>query len=1316
MQKLLLFILLFFFSMALFSQNLKSGSKAFFAENKGQLVDQEGKENSEVHYLYHSNGLNIQLKKEGFSYDVYEVQKTLKITSKKNENAILAKGKEPFKHELKYQFHRVDIDFLGANKNAEIIAEGRSVDYENYYNLPNKPTGIEKIYRYEKITYKNIYAKIDLVFFKPEDTLKPIEYNFIVNPGGKISDIKFQVKGTKTKLKDGKISMDLRFGEMQENIPHSWVEGKKSKENLSVIYKDLGNDTYGFTTSQDIFDKKVVIDPVPTRIWGSYFGGNGEEFGWIKPDRLGNVFLHGYTTSSNNVATSGTYQSDFAGFNDAFINKINKDGQRIWGTYYGGIYDDFSGGLDFDQNDNIYLAADTHIPDPAHPGNHLYYFGQVALLKFNPDGTLIYEKIFGGNQDEVSLDLKFYNNNIYIIGETYSDQHLATPGAFQENIASIGMQSGFIGKFNAADGVADWVSYITGNAGSMATKIFNADNGIEIIAETRATNFPMVNAFQPTSHITPGSYNNNGLYLKFSENGSLIRSSYVGEDESYYFDSARRFGDEIFFGAHVYTKKYASFFMVNMNTNTVVEKNIPVVYNLQTSTYIDSNRDLFVAVYACPGDVGLNSVGTPNAFQPEMTGGCGSHFMKFDENLNKLYGTFYPGHIQIPIIIKDAEENIYFWGMNSGNTKGMTTPGTFQQTASTTDNDMIIVKFADCASNVTVSFTPTCINQNLQLKASGGTSYEWFGPNNYTSTLQNPVIYNAQANNSGEYFVRIKGGQSCGGIFSVMVNVGSTTLPVLDIPDLPNVTGFCNVIVTTFPTATTGCGTKLTATTTDPLSYNSPGNYVIHWEYNDGAGNTLAQNQTVIITPVAVPVVITPPNFCFINSPRLTDITITGTAIKWYDASGTLLNYNTLLVNGFTYFATQTLDGCESSKLPILVNVNDPFPPTGNLTQDFCSAQNPTIANIIVNGQDLKWYDRSGNLLPLTTLLVNGETYYGTQTVNGCESTQKIHVKVIVTNGGIPANDFEKTFCNDTTSNTKAENLNNYRNDIIANPAAYRFDFFDANNQVVPDPANVILNVGTNLFNVKVSNSLGCFVEVKLTLTLNPKPLLNLPPTLIVCTGIKLKLDAGPGFSSYQWTKDDSPTIVGTSEILEVSEAGKYSVTVKNAFLCENSASVIVTQAIIATIVGVQIVNNTATIQLSNAGTYQYILDKDLSQNSNVFKNLKNGNHTVEVKTELGCIIGSITFTIFSIPDNFSPNGDGKNDTWKISGLENYPGSEIQVFDRFGNLVMQRITNGPFEWGGFSNAPVLATGNYWYVVKVSDGRLLSGWVLLKNRN
>ena len=74
------------------------------------------------------------------------------------------------------------------------------------------------------------------------------------------------------------------------------------------------------------------------------------------------------------------------------------------------------------------------------------------------------------------------------------------------------------------------------------------------------------------------------------------------------------------------------------------------------------------------------------------------------------------------------------------------------------------------------------------------------------------------------------------------------------------------------------------------------------------------------------------------------------------------------------------------------------------------------------------------------------------------------------------------------------------------------------------------------------------------------------------------------------------------------------------------------------------------------------------------------------------------------------------NDTWEISGLENYPNSEVKVFDRFGNTVLQKITNGTFEWDGTFNSRKLPTGNYWYVIKVSDGRLLNGWLLLKNRN
>ncbi|ACU08035.1 hypothetical protein FIC_01588 [Flavobacteriaceae bacterium 3519-10] len=1315
MKKNLLLAFFFSFSASLFSQKLQTRSDALFYENKGQIIDQNGNANPDVKYLLNVGGLNVHIKKQGFSYDVYESKRTLKKGLEKSDRNNFQGTKKRPEYDVEQQFHRVDIDFVGANKNPQITAEGKSTDYDNYYNLPHLPAGAEKVHRFERITYKDLYANIDLVFIKPADSLKPVEYNFVVSPGGKISDIKLQFKGAKTNLKDGKISMALRFGEMQENIPASWTEAKGKKQELTVAYSDLGNDTYGFKTTQDTFDKTVIIDPVPTRIWGSYFGGSGDEFGWIKPDRFDNIFLHGYTSSANNVATSGSHQLTLAGGYDAFVNKITKDGQKVWGTYYGGQYWDASGGLDFDNHDNIFVVADIHIPNPAHPGNVYYYFGQLAILKFKPDGTLVYEKIFGGKRDEISYDLRYYNDNIYILGETFSDD-LATPGAFQDSSVS-GMQAGFVGKFKASDGSTEWISYITGNSYTTVGKIFNANtHGIEIIATTRATDFPMVNAFQPTSHVAPGSSYNNGLYLNFSETGALLRSSYVGENHSYYFESARRFGDEIFFGAHVYTKNQASFFIANLLNNTVVEKNIPVAYGLQTSTYIDVHRNLFIANYACPGDAGLNQVATPGAFMEISGPGCTSHFMKFDENLNKIWGTFYPGHTQIPFITKDNSNNIYFWGLNFGTTPGMVTPGTFQQTASSTNDEMFIAKFADCKSTVNISFSPTCIGQNLQLNASGGSTYEWFGPNNFHSTLQNPSINNAQAINSGEYFVRITGGQSCGGIFSLKVNIGSPTGPVLDLPALPHLTGVCSVTVTTLPTATTGCGTKITGVTSDPITYTIPGSFVIHWKFDDGEGNILTQNQNVTITGIAKPVASPTQSFCKIASPTIVNIAITGTEIKWYDAAGNALNTNTLLTDGTKYFATQTLSGCESAKFEITVTLNDPAPPTGNIQQDFCSAQNPDLSNLVVSGTDVKWYDSLGNSIPISTPLIDGETYYATQTVSGCESTTKLAVKVSVANGGIPAKDHAESICNDTVSTSKTVDLNDYKSDLIANTTDLTFEFYNASNQLILNPSNVTLTIGSNEFIVKISNTLGCFVSVKLNLTFNPKPALNLPTNAEFCNGQSVTLDAGAGFSSYEWTKDSDLNVISTSQTLTASEIGKYTVTVTNAFNCKNSASVTVTKSPLASITGVQIVNNTATVQMSETGDFLYSLDNRIWQISNVFSNLSNGNHTVYVKTSGGCVIGQMDFTIFNVSNSFSPNGDGKNDTWKVGGLENYPNSEITVLDRWGNAVLNKVSTGSFEWDGKLNSRPLPTGNYWYQIKVSDGRILNGWLLIKNRN
>ncbi|MBP9848038.1 MAG: T9SS type A sorting domain-containing protein [Flavobacterium sp.] len=61
-------------------------------------------------------------------------------------------------------------------------------------------------------------------------------------------------------------------------------------------------------------------------------------------------------------------------------------------------------------------------------------------------------------------------------------------------------------------------------------------------------------------------------------------------------------------------------------------------------------------------------------------------------------------------------------------------------------------------------------------------------------------------------------------------------------------------------------------------------------------------------------------------------------------------------------------------------------PPTANSTQSFNSGD--TLANLSVTGTNLQWYSNStvGTPLPLSTVLVDGATYYVSQTVNGCES------------------------------------------------------------------------------------------------------------------------------------------------------------------------------------------------------------------------------------------------------------------------------------------------------------------------------------------
>ena len=85
------------------------------------------------------------------------------------------------------------------------------------------------------------------------------------------------------------------------------------------------------------------------------------------------------------------------------------------------------------------------------------------------------------------------------------------------------------------------------------------------------------------------------------------------------------------------------------------------------------------------------------------------------------------------------------------------------------------------------------------------------------------------------------------------VIIDDVTAPVPDEGTLVDLTGECNVTVSTTPTATDNCEGAVNGTTTDPLEYSEQGTFTITWTYDDGNGNSTTQEQTVVVEDVTDP-------------------------------------------------------------------------------------------------------------------------------------------------------------------------------------------------------------------------------------------------------------------------------------------------------------------------------------------------------------------------------------------------------------------------------------------------------------------------------
>ncbi|NVN19457.1 T9SS type B sorting domain-containing protein [Muricauda sp. HICW] len=128
----------------------------------------------------------------------------------------------------------------------------------------------------------------------------------------------------------------------------------------------------------------------------------------------------------------------------------------------------------------------------------------------------------------------------------------------------------------------------------------------------------------------------------------------------------------------------------------------------------------------------------------------------------------------------------------------------------------------------------------------------------------------------------------------------------------------------------------------------------------------------------------------------------------------------------------------------------------------------------------------------------------------------------------------------------------------------------------------------------------------------------------------------------------------------------------------------------------------TATVTGGNPD-YTFEVDGVSYGNDNTFLIRETATYAVTVTDENGCSVTQEIFMEFidiEIPNFFTPDGDGLNDTWKPRNIEVFPNITISIFDRYGRTIYKMLQDTD-PWDGFYNQADLPTGDYWYIIKLN---------------
>jgi len=554
--------------------------------------------------------------------------------------------------------------------------------------------------------------------------------------------------------------------------------------------------------------------------------------------------------------------------------------------------------------------------------------------------------------------------------------------------------------------------------------------------------------------------------------------------------------------------------------------------------------------------------------------------------------------------------------------------------------------------------------------------------------------------------------------------------------------------------------------------YTSAGSYTVslYIKTDKGCYSDTAKKQVIInLLPTAAFATSTPA--CETKNVTFTNASVANAGIlitwNWNFGDGTLFTapndnaFNHTYNSAGNYTVTLSVEsdkGCKSPVLSRQIIVNSQ-PEPGFISPNVCLTDafaQFTDTSKIASGSITTWAwdfgDPASGALN-TSALQNPKHKYNsvgvynitltTTSNNGCVASI---TKAFTVNGAVPKANFNVLnntgLCSNTDvqlQNTSTVDFGNITKveiywDLANNPSAFDADGNPASNKIY---THLYPNFQTPLsktYQVKFRSYSGsiCVDEITKSITVNASPLVQFLPISDTCFNINpfaitqaSEIGGVPGAGVFS-----GPGIMNGSNMFDPAVAGVGTHTIRYTFTSNTGCVDYKEQTItIYPIVNVnagtdRTVLEDATITLEpivTGNALQYLWTPNQYLNNNTILNpivsgVQDITYTLNVTGTGGCIFSDQVFVKVlkfpNVPNTFTPNNDGINDTWMIDHLADYPNVRVQVFNRYGQLVFE--SKGYTKpWDGTMNGKSLPFGTYYYVIEPgNDRKPVTGYVTL----